>query len=65
MSSSNNDNPVWQAAWSWVLREHDRPLNSEEQRELVRWLKADPSHYKNYEEASRVWLMSALVPPGD
>jgi ferric-dicitrate binding protein FerR (iron transport regulator) len=60
---AHRDDPTWQTAWNWVLREHERPLNAAEQSELVQWLKADPAHYKNYEEASRIWLLSALVPP--
>jgi len=62
-NQANRDDPAWQTAWNWVLREHERPLDAGEQSELIQWLKADPAHYRDYEEASRIWLLSGLVPP--
>jgi transmembrane sensor len=60
---ADRDDPVWRTAWHWVLREHERPLEAAEQSELIQWLKADPLHFKSYEEAARIWLLAALVPP--
>jgi len=65
MSNPDREDPAWQTAWRWVIREHEGPLPAEEQEELVRWLKADPAHFKSYEEASRIWLLSGLLPSED
>lgn len=62
MSHSDRDDPVWSAAWSWVIREHEQPLDEVARSELVAWLKANPLHLASYEEASRIWLAAALVP---
>jgi ferric-dicitrate binding protein FerR (iron transport regulator) len=62
MHNSDRDDPMWQTAWSWVIREHEQPLNESQQTELVQWLKANPAHFQTYEEASRIWLLSGLVP---
>jgi transmembrane sensor len=65
MGNSDRDDPIWDTAWAWVVREHERSLDSDAQRDLIRWLKADPAHLKTYEEASRIWLLSGLLPPSD
>jgi ferric-dicitrate binding protein FerR (iron transport regulator) len=65
MSNPDSEDPAWQTAWRWVVREHEGPLAPDEHAELVSWLQADPSHHKSYEEASRIWLLSGLVPPVD
>lgn len=59
---SDRDDPVWNTAWSWVVREHEQPLDDAARTELVAWLKCDPTHLASYEEASRIWLAAALVP---
>lgn len=63
MRHSDRNDLQWNAAWEWVIREHEQPLDDAARAELVAWLKADPAHLKNYEEAHRVWLAAALVPP--
>lgn len=63
MRTNERDDPTWQAAWFWVMLEHEQPLSDTQRDELARWLQADPSHRKVYEEASRLWLLSGLVPP--
>ena len=65
MGTSDREDAAWQMAWSWVVREHERPLNADERNDLIRWLQADPLHRQNYEEAARVWLLSGLVPSPD
>ena len=63
MSRSDRDEALWNTAWDWVLREHEQALDDAARAELVAWLKADPAHLENYQEAHRVWLAAALVPP--
>jgi ferric-dicitrate binding protein FerR (iron transport regulator) len=63
MSRSDRDETLWNAAWGWVIREHDQQLDDAARAELVAWLKEDPAHLAHYEEAQRIWLASALVPP--
>lgn len=65
MSVSAWDEALWNAAWEWVIREHEQPLDDAVRAELLAWLKADPRHPQYYEEAHRVWLAAALVPPND
>lgn len=61
---SRQQDPVWDAAWAWVLRHHEEKyLNEDTTRELAQWLSADPSHRKAYDEASRLWLLAGFVPP--
>jgi len=58
--------PVWQAAWTWVRRQHERGgLGDAERDELARWLAANPLHRKTYDEAGRLWLLVGLVPPAN
>lgn len=63
MSRSERDEALWNTAWSWVIREHEQPLDEHARAELAVWLKADPAHLKNYQEAHRIWLGAALLPP--
>jgi ferric-dicitrate binding protein FerR (iron transport regulator) len=65
MSGSARDETLWNTAWDWVIREHERALDEATRAELVAWLKADPRHLRYYEEAHRVWLGAALLPPAD
>lgn len=66
MSHADRNDPVWNTAWEWVIREHEQPLDDAARAELVAWLKSDPTHLARYEEASRIWLAAALVPvPSD
>lgn len=61
MTNPRNNDPVWQAALDWVLRA--QLLDAETAPALAAWLERDPAHRKAYEEASRVWLLTGLVPP--
>jgi len=65
MSTDNpeSDDPVWQTAWRWVLREHEQPLSEDQRDELMRWLDDDARHLAAHQKASRLWLLGGLVPP--
>jgi ferric-dicitrate binding protein FerR (iron transport regulator) len=63
MNESDRDESLWNAAWEWVIREHEQQLDAAARAQLIAWLKADPAHLAHYEEASRIWLAAALVPP--
>ncbi|SOD42128.1 FecR/PupR family sigma factor regulator [Nitrosovibrio sp. Nv4] len=53
---------VWQTAVEWVIRGHES-LSPADMKELIDWLKEDPANQAAYEEASRLWLLTGLVPP--
>jgi len=56
--------PIWDIAWSWVTRQHERQsFDAAAEAELAHWLAADPAHRHAYDKASRLWLMAGLVPP--
>lgn len=56
--------PVWDVAWSWVLRQHEREsFDANAQAELTQWLVADAAHRQAYDKAGRLWLLVGLVPP--
>lgn len=58
--------PVWEIAWAWILRQHEREnFDAAAQAELIRWLTADPAHRQAYEKANRLWVLAGLVPPVD
>lgn len=63
MTSSRENDPVWQAALDWVLSAQQQPLDAHAASSLAAWLDAAPAHRTAYEEASRVWLLTGLVPP--
>lgn len=65
MTNSRDNDPVWQAALDWVLRAHRQPLDAQTASSLTTWLEQDTAHRKAYEEASRVWLLTGLVPPAE
>lgn len=63
MSLCDLDDRPWNAAWEWVVREHEqRPLGEAAHAELVAWLNADPANLKSYRHARRIWLAVVLVP---
>jgi len=63
MTNESHD-PVWQTAWAWVQREHDRDLfDATARAELAVWLRAHPAHRIAYKKAARLWLLAGLVPP--
>lgn len=60
------DDPVWDRAWSWLMRQHERATFDAAAREdLTRWLASSPEHRRVYTQASRLWLLSGLVPPAN
>ena len=63
MTSSRENDPVWQAALDWVLGAQQQALNPQTASALAAWLAQSPAHRAAYEEASRVWLLTGLVPP--
>jgi transmembrane sensor len=63
-NSKQKEDPVWSAAWSWVIRQHaPEGFDAGAAAELARWLEADPLHRKAYDKAGRLWLLTGLVPP--
>jgi ferric-dicitrate binding protein FerR (iron transport regulator) len=63
MTSSRENDPIWQAALDWVLSAQQQPLDASAASSLAAWLAEAPAHRTAYEEASRVWLLTGLVPP--
>jgi ferric-dicitrate binding protein FerR (iron transport regulator) len=62
MKPSERDDPVWQAAWSWVQREHEKTMDTVARVQFDDWLQAEAAHRDAYEEASSLWLLAGLVP---
>ncbi|QGZ38136.1 FecR/PupR family sigma factor regulator [Pseudoduganella flava] len=67
MTDSNDryDDRAWQQALDWLLRAQEQPLDTTGSAALAAWLAEHPSHRAAYDEASRVWLLTGLVPPAD
>ena len=63
MTSSRDNDPIWQAALDWVLSAQQQPLDAQTASALNAWLAQSPAHRTAYEEAARVWLLTGLVPP--
>ncbi|WP_038492829.1 FecR/PupR family sigma factor regulator [Janthinobacterium agaricidamnosum] len=63
MNSTPASEGLWQIALDWVLLQHEGELSAAAQAELTAWLSAAPAHRAAYDEASRVWLATGLVPP--
>lgn len=63
MTDTRQNDPVWQTAVDWVLRAHEQPIDPDTTAALKTWLAQNPAHRTAYEEASRVWLITGLVPP--
>ncbi len=61
MTNAQHEARIWHAAVEWVIREHGT-LDAEDRKELIDWLKKDPAHRAAYEEASRIWLITGLIP---
>ena len=61
---AKSEDPVWDAAWDWVTREHrGEGLPESERRALAEWLGEDPRNRAAYQRAAKLWLLSGLVPP--
>ena len=54
---------VWHTTVEWVIREHES-LSPAEREELINWLNMNPA-YKAYDETSRLWLLTGLVPSSE
>lgn len=64
MNNNNVADPVWDTAWAWVVREHERSsFDAAAREQLAAWLAADARHRKQYDKACRLWLLSGLIPP--
>lgn len=64
MAEQRGGDPAWESAWIWVQRQHDHEqFDGAALAELVAWLKQDPAHRLAYNKASRLWLISSLIPP--
>ena len=62
--AARTEDPVWDAAWDWITREHRGDgLSEGERRALVEWLHEDPRNRAAHERAAKLWLLSGLVPP--
>lgn len=56
--------PIWDLAWSWVMRQHERETFTDSaEAQLKQWLSADAAHRLAYDRAGRLWLAAGLVPP--
>ena len=64
--TQEHDDPLWNTAWNWVQREHDRDsFDAAARTEMTAWLVADPSHRRAYDKAARLWLLAGFVPPAN
>lgn len=65
-SMNSAQDPIWDLAWSWVIRQHERDtFDAAAEAELARWLAADAAHRQAYTRAGRLWLAAGLVPPAN
>lgn len=63
MTAPYDEDPVWEAAWTWVQREFDHEtFDAAARAEMTAWLLADPLHRARYDEAARLWLLAGMVP---
>ena len=63
MNQEKND-PIWNTAWEWVQREHDRENFDDAARsEMTARLLAQPAHRRAYDKAAQLWLLAGFVPP--
>ncbi len=63
-SASPARDPIWDTAWSWLMRQPERAtFDVAAQDALAQWLASSAEHRKVYAQASRLWLLSGLVPP--
>ncbi|MFN3984809.1 MAG: FecR/PupR family sigma factor regulator [Rhodocyclaceae bacterium] len=62
-TNSNTGGSLWTQAVHWVLCEHEGRLDEAARAELRCWLGISSAHRAAYEEASRLWLLTGLVPP--
>ena len=61
--TQEQDDPVWQAAWTWVQREFDRTrFDAAARLELEHWLAEDPAHRRAHRQAAQLWDLAGQVP---
>lgn len=66
MTCPDRDDPVWQAAWQWIRREHEGPWSVEDRQALDAWLAHGMAHRRAYDDARQLWLLAGMArPPGD
>lgn len=65
MTKTGKEDPVWQQAVEWTMREHDGTLDEAGRADLLQWLAISPQHGRAYQEAARLWLITGLVPPSE
>lgn len=64
--TQEKDDPIWNTAWDWVQREHDRENFDDVARvEMTTWLLAEPAHRRAYDKAAQLWLLAGFVPPAN
>jgi ferric-dicitrate binding protein FerR (iron transport regulator) len=62
MGRADRNDPRWNVAWDWVIRQHEQqPLTESAHAELTQWLKADPANFEHYQQAHRIWQAAALA----
>ncbi|MBB5020374.1 ferric-dicitrate binding protein FerR (iron transport regulator) [Chitinivorax tropicus] len=52
--------PVWDAAWQWVMLRHEQGFTEPCPTELCAWLEADSSHQRAYDDACKLWEALAV-----
>lgn len=57
---TSND-PVWDTAWDWVIRQHGEALTPSCHAELAIWLATDCRHQQAYDDACELWEATALI----
>ncbi|WP_148713633.1 FecR/PupR family sigma factor regulator [Chitinolyticbacter meiyuanensis] len=59
------EDPIWEAAWSWVMRQHEGDFDATAQAEFAAWLQASADHRTAYDDAGKIWLLTGFVPPAN
>lgn len=65
VNTIRREDPVWQQAVDWVIREHEKTLGATERKSLLIWLAEAAEHRNAYTEARKIWLLTGLVPAED
>ncbi|TJZ72941.1 FecR/PupR family sigma factor regulator [Chitiniphilus eburneus] len=59
------EDPIWEEAWNWVIRQHEGDFDTAAQAEFAAWMQAGADRPVAYEDAARIWLLTGLVPPAN
>ena len=65
MTETERGDAVWQQALDWIMREHEKSLDTVARSDLCDWLAEAPAHQQAYEQARTLWLVTGLVPTAD